>query len=30
MEVTDLKYDLLVSYSHKDEEWVHNILLPTL
>ena len=26
----DFKYDVFISYSHKDEEWVRNILLPTL
>jgi hypothetical protein len=26
----EFKYDVFISYSHKDEEWVRNILLPTL
>jgi tetratricopeptide (TPR) repeat protein len=26
----DFEYDVFISYSHKDEEWVRNILLPTL
>jgi tetratricopeptide (TPR) repeat protein len=30
MAETDFKYDVFISYSHKDEEWVRNILLPTL
>lgn len=30
MEATEFKYDVFISYSHKDEEWVRNILLPTL
>jgi tetratricopeptide (TPR) repeat protein len=28
--MADFKYDVFISYSHKDEEWVRNILLPTL
>jgi hypothetical protein len=27
---TEFKYDVFISYSHKDEEWVRNVLLPTL
>ena len=30
MAETDFKYDVFISYSHKDEEWVRNVLLPTL
>jgi len=30
MAETEFKYDVFISYSHKDEEWVRNILLPTL
>lgn len=30
MAETEFKYDVFVSYSHKDEEWVRNVLLPTL
>ena len=28
--MADFKYDVFISYSHKDEEWVRNVLLPTL
>ena len=27
---TEFKYDVFISYSHKDEEWVVNTLLPRL
>ena len=27
---TEFKYDVFISYSHKDEEWVVNTLLPAL
>jgi len=30
MPETDFKYDVFISYSHKDEEWVVNTLLPAL
>jgi tetratricopeptide (TPR) repeat protein len=30
MAETDFKYDVFISYSHKDEEWVINTLLPAL
>ncbi len=30
MAETEFKYDVFISYSHKDEEWVRNVLLPTL
>ena len=30
MAETEFKYDVFISYSHKDEGWVRNILLPTL
>src|SRR6266508_759142 len=30
MSETEFPYDVFISYSHKDEEWVRNILLPTL
>jgi tetratricopeptide (TPR) repeat protein len=30
MAETDFKYDVFISYSHKDEEWVVNTLLPSL
>ncbi|MEW6402178.1 MAG: toll/interleukin-1 receptor domain-containing protein [Chloroflexota bacterium] len=30
MAETAFKYDVFISYSHKDEEWVVNTLLPTL
>jgi tetratricopeptide (TPR) repeat protein len=30
MAKSKFKYDVFISYSHKDEEWVRNILLPTL
>jgi tetratricopeptide (TPR) repeat protein len=30
MAETEFKYDVFVSYSHKDEEWVVNSLLPSL
>jgi len=30
MAETNFKYDVFISYSHKDEEWVRNVLLPTL
>src|SRR5688572_4866602 len=30
MAETDFKYDVFISYSHKDEEWVVNTLLPVL
>src|SRR6266542_2673196 len=30
MAETEFKYDVFISYSHKDEEWVVNILLPAL
>jgi protein toll len=26
----DYKYDVFISYSHKDEDWVVNTLLPAL
>jgi len=30
MAETEFKYDVFISYSHKDEAWVRSILLPTL
>src|SRR5688572_25139259 len=30
MAETDFKYDVFISYSHRDEEWVVNTLLPSL
>ena len=30
MAETDFKYDVFISYNHKDEEWVVNTLLPAL
>ena len=30
MAETDFKYDIFISYSHKDEEWVVNTLMPAL
>jgi tetratricopeptide (TPR) repeat protein len=30
MAETEFKYDVFISYSHKDEEWVVNTLLPSL